>query len=88
MTTGICVGMLSLVTPYLQVKEIGVVIHNCSCLADDLWKTFKTYWDLGEPNATVPSPWPGNYSTDINRQNPLEVEFNGTSTKAYFSVSR
>ncbi|KAJ6658011.1 hypothetical protein lerEdw1_001670 [Lerista edwardsae] len=70
-----------------QVKEVGVVILNCRCLADDLWKTFKTYWDLGEPTATIPSPWPGNYSTDINRQKPLEVQFNGTSTKAYFSAS-
>ncbi|XP_042302662.1 5'-3' exonuclease PLD4 [Sceloporus undulatus] len=70
-----------------QVKEVGVLINNCSSLANDLWKTFKTYWDLGGPNATIPSPWPRNYSTNINRQNPLEVQFNGSSTKAYFSAS-
>ncbi|XP_060117564.1 5'-3' exonuclease PLD4 [Heteronotia binoei] len=70
-----------------QVKEVGVVISNCSCLANDLWKTFKTYWDLGGSSATVPSPWPRNYSTDINRESPLEVQFKGMTTKAYFSAS-
>ncbi|XP_025968291.1 5'-3' exonuclease PLD4 isoform X1 [Dromaius novaehollandiae] len=70
-----------------QVKEVGAVIYNCSCLAKDLWKTFCTYWDLGHVNATIPSPWPLNYSTNINKYHPLEVEVNGTLTKAYFSAS-
>ncbi|XP_013038556.3 5'-3' exonuclease PLD4 isoform X1 [Anser cygnoides] len=70
-----------------QVKEFGAVIYNCSCLAKDLWKTFSTYWDLGHANATIPFPWPRNYSTHINHNRPLEVEFNGTLTKAYFSAS-
>ncbi|XP_015721118.1 phospholipase D4 isoform X1 [Coturnix japonica] len=70
-----------------QVKEFGAVIYNCSCLAKDLWKTFRTYWDLGHASATIPSPWPQNYSTRINNSRPLEVEFNGTLTKAYFSAS-
>jgi len=69
------------------VKEFGAVIHNCSCLAKDLWKTFSTYWDLGQDNATIPFPWPLNYSTHINKYRPLKVEFNGILTKAYFSVS-
>ncbi|KAM6074341.1 PREDICTED: phospholipase D4-like [Chlamydotis macqueenii] len=70
-----------------QVKEFGAVIYNCSCLAKDLWKTFSTYWDLGHANATIPFPWPLNYSTHINKHQPLEVEFNGMLTKAYFSAS-
>ncbi|XP_054828224.1 5'-3' exonuclease PLD4 [Eublepharis macularius] len=70
-----------------QVKEVGIMISNCSCLANDLWKTFKTYWDLGGSSATIPSPWPRNYSTNINRDRPLEVRFNGTTTKAFFSAS-
>ncbi|KAL8168882.1 UNVERIFIED_CONTAM: hypothetical protein K2H54_021756 [Gekko kuhli] len=70
-----------------QVKEVGVAISDCSCLANDLWKTFQTYWDLGGSGTTVPSPWPMNYSTDINRESPLEVQVNGTTTKAYFSAS-
>lgn len=70
-----------------QVKEFGAVIYNCSCLAKDLWKTFRTYWDLGHASATIPSPWPQNYSTHINNSRPLEIEFNGTLTKVYFSAS-
>ncbi|XP_030307847.1 phospholipase D4 isoform X2 [Calypte anna] len=70
-----------------QVKEFGAVIYNCSCLAKDLWKTFSTYWDLGHANATIPFPWPLNYSTHINKHQPLEVEFNGILTQAYFSAS-
>ncbi|XP_029453941.1 phospholipase D4 [Rhinatrema bivittatum] len=70
-----------------QVKELGAVIYNCSCLAKDLWKTFKTYWDLGFPNATIPKPWPNSYSTDINIRQPLELKFDGTFSKVYFSAS-
>lgn len=62
-------------------------MYNCSCLAKDLWKTFSTYWDVGYPNSTIPSPWPLNYSTHINNHQPLEVEFNGILTETYFSVS-
>lgn len=62
-------------------------MYNCSCLAKDLWKTFSTYWDVGYPNATIPFPWPLNYSTHINNRRPLEVEFNGILTETYFSVS-
>uniref|UniRef100_A0A7M4FCC6 Phospholipase D family member 4 n=1 Tax=Crocodylus porosus TaxID=8502 RepID=A0A7M4FCC6_CROPO len=65
-----------------QVKEVGAVIYNCSCLAQDLWKTFSTYWDVGHANASIPDPWPANYSTNINKDRPLEVQFNGTLTKA------
>ncbi|RLW10508.1 hypothetical protein DV515_00001902 [Chloebia gouldiae] len=70
-----------------QVKEFGAVMYNCSCLAQDLWKTFSTYWDVGYPNATIPVPWPLNYSTQINKNQPLEVEFNGILTETYFSAS-
>ncbi|XP_030071139.1 5'-3' exonuclease PLD4 isoform X2 [Microcaecilia unicolor] len=70
-----------------QVKELGAVMYNCSCLAKDLLKTFNTYWDLGFPNASIPSPWPDSYSTDINQSQPLELKFNGTCSKVYFSAS-
>nr|XP_033808924.1 phospholipase D4 [Geotrypetes seraphini] len=70
-----------------QVKELGAVIYNCSCLAKDLLKTFNTYWDLGFPSASIPSPWPDNYSTDINQSQPMELKFNGTFSKVYFSAS-
>uniref|UniRef100_G3VES0 5'-3' exonuclease PLD3 n=1 Tax=Sarcophilus harrisii TaxID=9305 RepID=G3VES0_SARHA len=46
-----------------QVKELGVVVYNCSCLAQDLAKVFEAYWYLGQPDSSIPSPWPDNYTT-------------------------
>ncbi|XP_070620883.1 5'-3' exonuclease PLD3 [Erythrolamprus reginae] len=68
-----------------QVKELGVAVYNCSCLAQDLGKMFEVYWTLGLPNATIPSPWPANYSTPYNKETPLELELNGTAAAVYFS---
>lgn len=70
-----------------QVKELGVVIHNCSRLAQDLEKTFQTYWALGTARPELPKHWPHNFSTHINRLRPLRGRFGGLLTTAYFSVS-
>ncbi|XP_045677980.1 5'-3' exonuclease PLD4 isoform X2 [Phyllostomus hastatus] len=70
-----------------QVKELGAVIYNCSRLARDLEKTFQTYWVLGAPRAVLPKHWPGNFSTHINRFQPLCTRFDGVHTTAYFSAS-
>ncbi|XP_078418643.1 5'-3' exonuclease PLD3 [Cetorhinus maximus] len=70
-----------------QVKELGAVVYNCSCLANDFSKIFEAYWDLGLPNATIPSPWPSFYSTNFNKETPFEVKLNGTAAKMYFSSS-
>ncbi|XP_051872978.1 5'-3' exonuclease PLD3-like [Pristis pectinata] len=70
-----------------QVKELGAVIYNCSCLANDFAKIFEAYWSLGLPNATIPTPWPPSYSTKINKETPLSVKLNGTAAKVYFSSS-
>ncbi|KAG8143733.1 putative Phospholipase D3-like protein [Naja naja] len=68
-----------------QVKELGAAVYNCSCLAQDLGKMFEVYWTLGLPNATIPSPWPANYSTTYNKETPLELKLNGTEAAIYFS---
>ncbi|CAI5780783.1 5' [Podarcis lilfordi] len=68
-----------------QVKELGMAIYNCSCLAQDLGKMFEAYWALGLSNATIPSPWPANYSTSYNKETPLELELNGTEAGVYFT---
>ncbi|KAK2104887.1 hypothetical protein P7K49_018743 [Saguinus oedipus] len=69
-----------------QVKELGAVIYNCSHLAQDLEKTFQTYWVLGAPEAVLPKTWPQNFSSDINRFQPFRGLFDGVPTTAYFSV--
>lgn len=59
-----------------QVKELGVLITNCSSLVDDLSKVFHVYWDMGKENAVVPPTWPKEYNTKINSSNPMSVKFN------------
>nr|XP_058914837.1 5'-3' exonuclease PLD4 isoform X1 [Kogia breviceps] len=70
-----------------QVKELGAIIYNCSRLAQDLEKTFQTYWVLGVPEAVLPKPWPRNFSSHINCFQPLRDYFDGVPTTAYFSAS-
>ncbi|XP_021566742.1 phospholipase D4 [Carlito syrichta] len=70
-----------------QVKELGMVIYNCSHLAQDLEKTFQTYWVLGAPQAVLPKTWPQNVSSHINRFRPFRGLFDGVPTTAYFSAS-
>nr|XP_033813329.1 phospholipase D3 [Geotrypetes seraphini]XP_033813330.1 phospholipase D3 [Geotrypetes seraphini]XP_033813331.1 phospholipase D3 [Geotrypetes seraphini] len=68
-----------------QVKELGATVYNCSCLVKDLQKIFKAYWTLGMSNASIPSPWPEEYATSYNKDTPLAVTLNGTSSQIYLS---
>ncbi|NXT59688.1 PLD3 Phospholipase, partial [Pluvianellus socialis] len=70
-----------------QVKELGAAVYNCSCLAKDLGKIFEAYWALGVPDASIPVPWPANYSTAFNMETPLELMLNDTTAAVYFSSS-
>ena len=68
------------------MKELGVAIYNCSCVAQDVAKVFEAYWALGAPNASIPTPWPSNFSTPFNMETPLRLRLNGTPSALYFSV--
>ncbi|XP_057685077.1 5'-3' exonuclease PLD3-like [Corythoichthys intestinalis] len=69
-----------------QVKELGVVVYNCSCLAADLGKIFEAYWFLGE-SQSIPAPWPSNFSTDYNKETPLQLMLNSTPSSVYLTSS-
>jgi len=56
-----------------QVKEVGVLVKNCSCLASDIGKIWQVYWELGVPGATIPDKWPSQLSTNINMKTPIEL---------------
>lgn len=58
-----------------QVKELGVVLMNCSCIAKDVSKIFKIYWKLGQPKSEIPSPWPEEFTTKYNLANPVRINF-------------
>ncbi|KAM4625085.1 5'-3' exonuclease PLD4 [Polymixia lowei] len=70
-----------------EVKELGVVIYNCSSLAEDLHKIFQSYWTMGHPNSSLPEPWPAKYDTDINEYHPLVVKTDNVSSRIYLSAS-
>ncbi|XP_037550629.1 5'-3' exonuclease PLD4 [Nematolebias whitei] len=70
-----------------QVKELGVVVYNCSRLANDLHKVFQSYWVMGHSNSSLPHPWPAKFDTDINKQHPLLVEEDQTTSSLYMAGS-
>lgn len=78
---------LGLSTVLPQVKELGVVMYNCSCLARDLTKIFEAYWFLGQAGSSIPSTWPRPYDTRYNQETPMEICLNGTPALAYLAVS-
>ena len=61
-----------------QVKELGVLVRDCPCLAEDMAKIWRVYWDLGGQES-VPASWPSSYSTHINSASPLELPSLNTS---------
>lgn len=71
-----------------QVKELGVLVENCSCLARDMEKIFSVYWQLGKEDAQIPNKWPEGLSTKINVNNPVRVNIStDSSADVFISVS-
>lgn len=71
-----------------QVKELGVYITNCSCLAKDLSKIFNVYWELGKNDSVIPLKWPDRFNTAVNEEKPMLVNYNGDYLfSTYFSSS-
>ncbi|CAL9683785.1 unnamed protein product [Knipowitschia caucasica] len=69
-----------------QVKELGAVVYNCSCLAADLEKIFEAYWYVGK-DQSIPSPWPSSFSTAYNQDSPLQLQLNHSDASVYLSSS-
>ncbi|KAM3716872.1 putative phospholipase D F09G2.8 [Dirofilaria immitis] len=56
-----------------EVKELGVIVWNCTCIANDLYKIFNVYWRLGVRGAEIPYKWPLNLRTYFNFSHPLKL---------------
>ncbi|VDM95133.1 unnamed protein product [Thelazia callipaeda] len=69
-----------------MVKEFGVIIWNCTCIANDLYKIFNVYWRLGVDGAIVPHKWPLNLRTYFNFSHPLKLS-NVGDTGVFISSS-
>nr|XP_061823972.1 5'-3' exonuclease PLD4-like isoform X2 [Nerophis lumbriciformis] len=70
-----------------QVKELGVVIYNCSSLARDLHKIFQSYWVMGHSNSSLPHSWPSSLDTHINKKRPLLVNDGNITSRIYLAGS-
>ncbi|KAF4104685.1 5'-3' exonuclease PLD3 isoform X2 [Onychostoma macrolepis] len=71
-----------------QVKEVGVSVEDCSCLAQDASRVFDMYWDVGaQKNGSLPPFWPGRFSALSSSKYPLAVKFNGVPARVYLSSS-
>jgi phospholipase D3/4 len=55
-----------------QVKEVGVLVTDCPCLAGDMAKIWEVYWALGGAT-TLPSSWPARLATRYNADTPLAL---------------
>ncbi|CAG9856360.1 unnamed protein product [Phyllotreta striolata] len=70
-----------------QVKELGIAIRNCSCLAKDIQKIFEVYWALGIDGAKIPPSWSSNLSTQYNSDTPMALTYNNETFQIYLSSS-
>ncbi|XP_031342086.1 phospholipase D3-like isoform X2 [Photinus pyralis] len=70
-----------------QVKEMGIVVHNCTSLAEDIGKIFDVYWILGEPGAKIPSYWPSYLETKYSINTPMNLTLDNDTFQTYISSS-
>ncbi|KAF5305553.1 hypothetical protein FQA39_LY01644 [Lamprigera yunnana] len=70
-----------------QVKELGIVVRNCSSLSEDIAKIFDVYWMLGIPGAKVPNRWPSFLETHYNVNTPMNLILNNETFQTYISSS-
>lgn len=68
------------------MKELGVAVFSCECLAEDLMKVMSVYWEMGAPGKKLPSSWPNELATSYNARNPVVATLNGEQNDVYISV--
>ncbi|XP_028845048.1 inactive phospholipase D5 isoform X2 [Denticeps clupeoides] len=68
------------------LKEMGVIIYECSCLALDLHRIFSLYWQL-QYKEFIPSIWSKRLNGLYNKNNTLSMFLDGSKAEAYVSSS-
>lgn len=68
------------------MKELGVIVYNCSCLVLDLQRIFALYSSLKYKNKIPPSWFKRLYGV-YDTQNKLTLQLNETKSEAFVSVS-
>lgn len=68
--------------------ELGVLVKNCPCLAEELDDIFALYWELTSvENLTVKDLKIQPPKTYYNREHPLNIIHRGVETQIYLAVS-
>lgn len=70
-----------------EVKELGLYIQDCPCLAADLLRIFAVYWHLGQEAAVIPQKWPSIFETAFNMSAPMQLTWSGVETDVFLSSS-
>jgi phospholipase D3/4 len=74
-------------TSLAQVKEMGIVVRNCPCLAQDILKIWTVYHELGASGMVAPSVWAPKYDTVANDNKPFSLTFSGEPSPASVFLS-
>ncbi|XP_067901467.1 inactive phospholipase D5-like [Heterodontus francisci] len=69
-----------------QMKELGIIMYNCSCLGLDLHKVFSVYWQL-EYRDSTPEIWSKKLFGISNVHSPLKLQLNGIEAEVYLATS-
>ncbi|XP_030628124.1 inactive phospholipase D5 [Chanos chanos] len=71
---------------FSTLKELGVIIYECSCLVLDLHRIFSLYWQL-QYKDFVPSIWSKRLSALYTKERTLLLSLNSTKANAFISSS-
>ncbi|XP_069786473.1 inactive phospholipase D5-like [Narcine bancroftii] len=69
-----------------QMKELGIIMYNCSCLALDLHKVFAVYWQL-QYRDSAPEIWSKKLFAISSVQSPLKLQLNQAEAEVYLATS-
>ncbi|PAV61389.1 hypothetical protein WR25_05132 isoform A [Diploscapter pachys] len=67
-----------------QKMELGILAENCECLAQDLKRIFKVYWEL--PNSTQMKRAIDAHAA-YNKERPLKINMYGEDAEIYVATS-
>lgn len=82
-----CTPTLMLSVLISQMKELGVIFYNCSCLVLDLQRIFALYSSL-KFKSRVPQTWSKRLYGVYDNEKKLQLQLNETKSQAFVSVSR
>lgn len=68
-----------------QMKELGVIFYNCSCLVLDLQRIFALYSSL-KFKSRVPQTWSKRLYGVYDSEKKLQLQLNETRSQAFVSV--